>query len=115
MTFSTFRTLANLFTCLISFSTSPSLQITEIVKIALSMFSPTASDSMLYPRRANTPATRLIIPVSSATYTSTVCLRNPSASRAGPWYTSPVLPRPSYDVGVHPSPGVAPAMPASRS
>ena len=55
----------------------------------LSTVSPTASDSMLAPRRANTPATRLISPDSSATNTLSMCLRTPSSSGCGSYaYTS---------------------------
>ena len=67
VTFSTLRTFASLLICLMSFIASLSLAITTTVKMALSTLRPTARDSMLYPRRANTPATRLIMPVSSAT------------------------------------------------
>mmetsp|Transcript_2379 Transcript_2379/g.10882 ORF Transcript_2379/g.10882 Transcript_2379/m.10882 type:complete len:208 (-) Transcript_2379:387-1010(-) len=67
VTFSTLRTFASLLICLMSFRQSLSDAMTTTVKIALSMFKPTASDSMLYPRLAKTPATRLIMPVSSAT------------------------------------------------
>ena len=67
VTFSTFRTFASLLICFMSFAASELVAMTTTVKMALSMLRPTARDSMLYPRRANTPATRLIMPVSSAT------------------------------------------------
>lgn len=46
-----------------------------MVNMALSLLSPTASDSMLYPLLANTPAIRFIIPLSSPTNTEIVWRR----------------------------------------
>mmetsp|Transcript_39648 Transcript_39648/g.66534 ORF Transcript_39648/g.66534 Transcript_39648/m.66534 type:complete len:213 (+) Transcript_39648:2400-3038(+) len=77
------RTLGSLYTCLIKALTDLSSVSTAIVNRALSMFlphKPTARDSILNPRRAKTPATRLIKPRSSATYTEIVCRRTPSFS-----------------------------------
>jgi hypothetical protein len=62
--------------------------LTVMVKSALSMLRPTARDSIFIPRRANTPATLLMIPDSSATNTLMICFLIPSLSLCGPAYTS---------------------------
>ena len=62
-------------------TTPDGVPLTVTVNRALSMLSPTAKDSMFMPRRANTPATRLMMPDSSATKTEIVCFLMPSFSR----------------------------------
>lgn len=74
---STYRTLTSFAVCFTKFATADLGPATTIVKSALSMLSPTARDSMLAPRRANTPATRLMMPASSATKAESTALVTP--------------------------------------
>ena len=76
---STYRTLTSLAVCLTKFATVEREPATTMVNKALSMFRPTASDSMLAPRRAKTPATRLMMPASSATKAERTALVTPDS------------------------------------
>lgn len=69
---STFKTLTSFRSCFITCSSTLSVPDTTIVKRALSLFKPTARDSILYPLLAKTPAIRFIIPLSSPTNTEIV-------------------------------------------
>ena len=71
----TLRTLTSLLSCSMTWLSTLSVPETTMVKSALSLLSPTASDSMLYPLLANTPAIRLIMPLSSPTNTEIVWRR----------------------------------------
>ena len=71
-------------------TTSARPPVMTIVNKALSMFRPTARDSMLAPRRAKTPATRLMMPASSATKAEITCLAAPPGRGSGGAYTSGV-------------------------
>src|SRR6202142_4421709 len=71
-----FSTLISLFSCLVTCSSGCSSQLTTIVIRESSSCSvgPTASESMLKPRRENSPATRTSRPGLFSTSTDSVCL-----------------------------------------
>mmetsp|Transcript_18865 Transcript_18865/g.52834 ORF Transcript_18865/g.52834 Transcript_18865/m.52834 type:complete len:229 (+) Transcript_18865:840-1526(+) len=75
---STYRTLTSFWICFTRFTTVSGFPVTTMVKRALSTVRPTAKDSMLALRLAKTPATRLIIPDSSATNTEMMRFSSPS-------------------------------------
>jgi len=58
---------------------APLVPLATMVNRALSTVRPTANDSILAERRANTPATRLMRPASSATKTEMMCFSKPSS------------------------------------
>ncbi|WVZ25350.1 hypothetical protein V8G54_003894 [Vigna mungo] len=78
---STFKTLTSFWSCSTTWRSTLSVPDTTMVKSALSSLRPTASDSILYPLRAKTPAILFIIPLSSPTNTEIVCRR--TFERAG--------------------------------
>src|SRR5215471_1550270 len=71
-----FSTLINLLSCLVTCSSGCSSQLTTLVMREISSCSvgPTASESMLKPRRANSPAIRTRTPGLFSTNTDSVCL-----------------------------------------
>src|SRR5215469_15389298 len=71
-----FRTLISLLSCLVTCSSGWSAQLTTIVirEISSCSVGPTASESMLKPRRENRPAARTSTPGLFSTSTDSVCL-----------------------------------------
>src|SRR5215472_340166 len=100
-----FSTLISLLSCLVTCSRGCSAQFTTIVirEISWCSVGPTASESMLKPRRENSPAMRTSTPGLFSTRTDSVCLLAPascSRKRTGGWL-----------IRSHPSPAPCPAPP----
>src|SRR5690606_29766116 len=76
-----FKTLTSLLSCLVTCSSGESATFTTIVirEISLCSVSPTANESMLNPRRENSPATRASTPGLFSTSTDNVCLFIPTS------------------------------------